>query len=86
MIKNLIVILEENKELVGTIENTLQALPESVIIQSLDSETNTISLKYANCMAKESFMFESGALKDTNETKFKDLIVKLVNEEEKHEC
>lgn len=46
LVRDLILTLQENKELVTTINNILQVLPESVIINSIDAGSNKFVLKY----------------------------------------
>lgn len=47
-IKDMLHLLKENQELTKTIKNVLEMFPESVIIQSLDSETKKFITRFAN--------------------------------------
>lgn len=67
MVKDLILTVHENKELVNTIKNILQVLPESVIVQSLDSNSQKVVLKYANDLAFKTFIEEDRSSPDISE-------------------
>ena len=52
-IRNFIETIHENKQLIQTIQNILQSLPEGTIIESKDDFTNKYVVKFANVTAKE---------------------------------
>ena len=51
--RNFLEIINENKQLVQTIQNILQSLPEGVIIESKDDFSNKYIVKFTNVAAKE---------------------------------
>ena len=51
--RNFLETIHENKQLVQTIQNILQSLPEGVIIESKDDFTNKYIIKFTNVAAKE---------------------------------
>lgn len=53
IIRGLIALIHENKELVDTIKNILEVFPEGVIIEGLKPETNQFVVKYVNRVASE---------------------------------
>lgn len=52
-IKDILLILKENKELIKTIQTILQVFPEGVMIRSFDQKTKEIILKFANDIARK---------------------------------
>ena len=52
-IKDILMIIKENKELIKTIQTILQVFPEGVIIRSFDQKTKETILKYANDIARK---------------------------------
>ena len=54
-VKNFLEAIHENKQLVKTIKNILQSLPEGVIIESKDEISNKFIIKFANSIAKNQF-------------------------------
>ena len=52
-IRNFIETIHENKQLIQTIQNILQSLPEGVIIESKDDFSNKYIVKFTNVTAKE---------------------------------
>ena len=56
IIRGLIALIHENKELVDTIKNILEVFPEGVIIEGLKPKTKQIVVKYANRVASEDLL------------------------------
>lgn len=55
-IKDMLILIKENKELIKTIIKILQMFPEGVIIQTLNSETMEYVTKYINKAAKDEIL------------------------------
>ena len=53
--KELIIMVKTNKDLIHTIQTILQVFPEGVIIRSLDETSKQTILKFANNIAKNEF-------------------------------
>ena len=52
-IKEFIILLKTNKDLIHTIQTILQVFPDGVIIRSLDETSKQTILKFANNIAKK---------------------------------
>ena len=52
-LKEIIILLKTNKDLIHTIQTILQVFPEGVIIRSLDETSKQTILKFANNIAKK---------------------------------
>jgi len=65
LIKDLLKLIQENKELLETIKNILQALPDGVVINVLDPKTKKNILKFTNKSARQQLF---GSNKDRNES------------------
>ena len=52
-IKDILLIIKENKELIKTIQTILQVFPEGVMIRSFDQKTKETILKFANDIARK---------------------------------
>ena len=66
-IKDMLLIIQENKELIKTIRTILEVFPEGVLIRSWDPNTKKIILKFANDIAKK-FIISNDEEWDTNIT------------------
>jgi len=53
MIKDMLLLLKENRDLIATIRKILQVFPEGVIIQELDESSLKYFTKYANSSARK---------------------------------
>ena len=52
-LKEIIILLKTNKDLIHTIQTILQVFPDGVIIRSLDETSKQTILKFANNIAKK---------------------------------
>ena len=73
-LKELIILLKTNKDLIHTIQTILQVFPEGVIIRSLDETSKQTILKFANNIAKKDL--DADAHADGQQT---DVKIKLVD-------
>ena len=55
-LKEMIILLKTNKELIHTIQTILQVFPEGVIIRSLDETSQQIITKFANNISNKEFI------------------------------
>ena len=55
-IKDMLILLKENKDLIHTIRQILQQFPEGVIIQNFDENTLNFKTKYANSSARNEIL------------------------------
>lgn len=51
-IKEMILLVKENKELIETIKSIIQVFPEGVLIRALDEKTKNVIMKFANDLIK----------------------------------
>ena len=62
-LKEIIILLKTNKDLIHTIQTILQVFPEGVIIRSLDETSKQTILKFANNIAKK-VLIDEDAVKE----------------------
>ena len=53
IIKGLLQMIQQNQELVDTIKNMLEVLPEGVIIEGKDKPNDHVLVRYANRIATQ---------------------------------
>ena len=56
MIKDMLLLLKENRDLIATIRKILQVFPEGVIIQELDEKSQKYITKYANSSIRKEIL------------------------------
>lgn len=77
----MIFTLSENKELVKTIENIMQVLPEGVLVRCASGPARTMAVKYANIHATQKFVQED-EVDGFTQMELRDYNVKLKSKDE----
>ena len=78
-------LLNENKQLIETIQAILQMFPEGVLIQSQDKDSNESKLKFANIVAKIQIFMNFDCDENLENFEDTDSIFKLENNEPNQE-
>ena len=70
-LKEMIILLNTNKDLIHTIQTILQIFPEGVIIRSLDDKSMQTIMKFANNIANKELIRENNEERDHIDTRLK---------------
>ena len=85
IIRDMLRLLNENKQLIETIQAILQMFPEGVLIQSQDKDSNESKLKFANIVAKIQILMNFDCDENLENFEDTDSIFKLENNEPNQE-
>ena len=82
-LKELIVLLKTNRDLIHTIQTILQVFPEGVVIRSLDDTSRETVLKFANNIANKVLVHTDSDLNVSESVKVQIVQPQNVREDEK---
>lgn len=78
MIRHLLTLIYENKELVSSIKKILEVFPEAVLIKTIESDSKNDEIKFINNSALDDFIGKADSTINFNELERLDLKVKEI--------